>query len=107
VHVNAAAGPASEPAPLPTPAVLSDAVKAAQTDVEEALRQDRTLERQRDWTGAVGVFQARDTQVTSPSDGSKACASHNKSVCVCAGRRSASFRGQCGKAAAPCRSPCR
>jgi hypothetical protein len=70
---TAVAGHAREPVPLPTAAVLSDAVKAAQSDVEEALRQDRTLERQRDWMGAVGVFQARDTLA---SQAAEARASH-------------------------------
>jgi hypothetical protein len=45
--------------PLPTAAALSDALKSANQDVEAALHQDRTLERQRDCQGVLGVFQAR------------------------------------------------
>lgn len=50
-------------ASLPTAAALSDAVKAANADVEAALRQERLQERQRDCQGIVSMFQARPSRV--------------------------------------------
>ena len=42
---------------LPSAAALSDELKNATQDVEAVLREDRQLERQRDFRGVLGVFQ--------------------------------------------------
>ena len=44
---------------LPSAAALSDELKNATQDVEAVLREDRQLERQRDFRGVVGVFQVQ------------------------------------------------
>jgi hypothetical protein len=96
-------GEAGEAGGLPSAAALSDAVKAANADVEAALRQDRTLQRQRDFDGVVGVFQARPPAACARC--TVVCAAPPAECAARArapGRGRAAVRCERGKAAAPC-----